>query len=249
MVPRRRLGRLRPDRAGVGLPEALPAGPVVSPPVPSASAATSTAPNPTRRGGINDTGGPTRNIPSNFRTPGIGPIIVVAVPLGGALFGLGFLCSGGGSAGRSSPPRSTGWSPGWPVASGTRAGPPRRSTSISGPSQMSCPASGPSCSSSPAPPSRPRMVGDTWGRIGSRRSARRSDAYGSRFSASPSSVAGEGAARAPRSWPARQPPPRRAAPRLRPRARAGRGAPCGSRRAGPRGRCGGRRPRSPSLSG
>ena len=80
-----------PTGGGVGLPEALPAGPVVSSPVPSASAATDTAPKPTRRVGIDEPGGPTGGIPASFRTPGIGPIIVVAVPLGGALFGLGFL--------------------------------------------------------------------------------------------------------------------------------------------------------------
>ncbi len=80
-----------PTGGGVGLPEDLPAGPVVSTPVPSASAATGAVPNPTRRGDINDRAGPTRTIPPTFRTPGIGPIIVVAVPLGGALLGLGFL--------------------------------------------------------------------------------------------------------------------------------------------------------------
>lgn len=80
-----------PTGGGVGLPEALPAGPVVSAPVPSASAGSSAAPSPTRRAGVDEPGGPASGGSSTFRTPGIGPIIVVAVPMGGAMLGLGFV--------------------------------------------------------------------------------------------------------------------------------------------------------------
>jgi transglutaminase-like putative cysteine protease len=80
-----------PTGGGVGLPGALPAGPVVSAPVPSASAVSSAAPGPTRRAGVDEPGGPASGGSSTFRTPGIGPIIVVAVPLGGAMLGLGFV--------------------------------------------------------------------------------------------------------------------------------------------------------------
>jgi transglutaminase-like putative cysteine protease len=80
-----------PTGGGVGLPEALPVGPVVSAPVPSASAASSAAPSPTRRSGVDEPGGPASGGSSTFRTPGIGPIIVVVIPLGGALLGLGFV--------------------------------------------------------------------------------------------------------------------------------------------------------------
>lgn len=80
-----------PTGGGVGLPETLPAGPVVTAPVASASAPSSAAPSPTRRGGVNEPGGPAGGGSSTFRTPGIGPIIVVVIPLGGALLALAFV--------------------------------------------------------------------------------------------------------------------------------------------------------------
>jgi transglutaminase-like putative cysteine protease len=81
-----------PTGGGVGLPVALPAGPAVATVAPSASAGSSGSPGATRRAGVDEPGGPTGGgSTSGFRTPGIGPIIVVVIPLSGALLGLAFV--------------------------------------------------------------------------------------------------------------------------------------------------------------
>ncbi len=81
-----------PTGGGVGQPQALPAGPAVAPASPSPSAGANGSPNPSRRGGIDEPPGPTGGGSANgFRTPGIGPIIVIVLPVSIALFGLGFV--------------------------------------------------------------------------------------------------------------------------------------------------------------
>jgi transglutaminase-like putative cysteine protease len=81
-----------PTGGGVGLPVALPAGPAVATPGPSASAGATGDPRPSRRAGVDDPGGPTGGgSTTGFRTPGIVPIIVVVVPLAAALLGLVFV--------------------------------------------------------------------------------------------------------------------------------------------------------------
>ncbi len=81
-----------PTGGGVGLPVPLPAGPAVATVAPSASAGSSGSPGATRRAGVDEPGGPTGGgSTSGFRTPGIGPIIVVVIPLSGALLGLAFV--------------------------------------------------------------------------------------------------------------------------------------------------------------
>jgi transglutaminase-like putative cysteine protease len=81
-----------PTGGGVGLPVALPAGPAVATVAPSASAGSSGSPGATRRAGVDEPGGPTGGgSTSGFRTPGIGPIIVVVIPLSVALLGLAFV--------------------------------------------------------------------------------------------------------------------------------------------------------------
>jgi transglutaminase-like putative cysteine protease len=81
-----------PTGGGVGLPVALPAGPAVSPAAPSASAGANGSPGAGRRAGVDEPGGPTGGgSTAGFRTPGIGPIIVVVIPLSAALLGLAFV--------------------------------------------------------------------------------------------------------------------------------------------------------------
>ena len=81
-----------PTGGGVGLPVPLPAGPAVATVAPSASAGSSGSAGATRRAGVDEPGGPTGGgSTSGFRTPGIGPIIVVVIPLSVALFGLAFV--------------------------------------------------------------------------------------------------------------------------------------------------------------
>jgi len=81
-----------PTGGGVGLPLVLPAGPVVANPAPSASAGASEGPGASRRAGVDEPGGTTSaGSSTGFRTPGIGPIIVVLIPLSAALLGLAFV--------------------------------------------------------------------------------------------------------------------------------------------------------------
>jgi transglutaminase-like putative cysteine protease len=81
-----------PTGGGVGLPVALPAGPAVATPAPSASAFADGSPRANGRAGVDERGGPAGGgSTTGSRTPGIGPIIVVVVPLSAALFGLIFV--------------------------------------------------------------------------------------------------------------------------------------------------------------
>jgi Transglutaminase-like superfamily len=81
-----------PTGGGVGLPLVLPAGPAVANPVPSASAGGSGGPGASRRVGIDEPGGAAgAGSSGSFRTPGIGPIIVVVIPFSAALLGLVFV--------------------------------------------------------------------------------------------------------------------------------------------------------------
>jgi hypothetical protein len=76
----------------VGVPVALPAGPAIATLAPSASAGLSGSPRASRRAGVDEPAGPTGGgSTTSFRTPGIGPIIVVVIPLSGALLGLAFV--------------------------------------------------------------------------------------------------------------------------------------------------------------
>jgi hypothetical protein len=77
-----------PTGGGVGLPVTLPAGPAVAAPVPSASVGANGSPSIGRRPGIDEPGGPAGAGSSTFRTAGIGPIIVVVIPLSAGLLGL-----------------------------------------------------------------------------------------------------------------------------------------------------------------
>ena len=72
---------------GVGQPQALPAGPPVATPTPGPSGATGASPRPTSRSGIDEPAGPTGS-GSTPRTPGIGPIIVLLIPLAIAILAL-----------------------------------------------------------------------------------------------------------------------------------------------------------------
>ena len=81
-----------PTGGGVGLPVALPAGPAVATPAPSASTAANGSPRASRRAGVDEPGGSTGGgSTTGFRTPGIGPIVVVVIPLSAALLGLAFV--------------------------------------------------------------------------------------------------------------------------------------------------------------
>ena len=80
-----------PTGGGVGIPTALPAGPAVTVPVPSPSTGPNGSPGASRRGGINEPPGANGGSSTPFRTPGIGPIIVVVIPLGFGLLALAFV--------------------------------------------------------------------------------------------------------------------------------------------------------------
>jgi transglutaminase-like putative cysteine protease len=69
-----------PTGGGVGQPQLLPAGPPVPTATPAASGAAGGTPRPSRRNGVDEPAGPTGGGSSSFRTPGIGPIIVVLIP-------------------------------------------------------------------------------------------------------------------------------------------------------------------------
>jgi transglutaminase-like putative cysteine protease len=81
-----------PTGGGVGLPVALPAGPAVPTGSPGASAGAGGSPRASHRAGVDEPGGPTgAGSTSGFRTPGIGPIIVVVTPLFVVLLGLAYV--------------------------------------------------------------------------------------------------------------------------------------------------------------
>jgi transglutaminase-like putative cysteine protease len=77
--------------AAVGEPQAIDDGPVVASPTPGPSGAAGSTPRPTGRDDINEPNGPTGGSTTPPRTPGIGPIIVIILPLGVALAIAGFL--------------------------------------------------------------------------------------------------------------------------------------------------------------
>ncbi len=77
--------------AAVGEPQAIPAGPPVATATPAASGAAGGSPLPSGRNGIDEPAGPGEGGSTPVRTPGIGPIIVVVLPLGGVLLVLGVL--------------------------------------------------------------------------------------------------------------------------------------------------------------
>ncbi len=74
-----------------GEPSQLPAGPEIPTPTPGPSAAPGTTPRPTGRDGIDEPSGPTGGSTTPPRTPGIGPIIVVILPLSAVLLVAGVL--------------------------------------------------------------------------------------------------------------------------------------------------------------
>ncbi len=71
--------------AKVGQPQQIAAGPVIATPSPGASGAAGTPPLPTRRLGRDEPTGATGGSTAPPRTPGIGPIIVVLIPVAGVL--------------------------------------------------------------------------------------------------------------------------------------------------------------------
>jgi len=81
-----------PTGGGVGQPLVLPPGPAVPTASPSASAGASGSPGASHRAGIDDPAGRAGGgSGSGFRTPGIGPAIVVVLPVSLALIGFGFV--------------------------------------------------------------------------------------------------------------------------------------------------------------
>ena len=81
-----------PTGGGVGIPVALPAGPPVAIPFPSASAGATEGADPIRRNGVDDPAGAAGGGSAAGKgTTGLGPAIVVIVPVTAALLGLGFV--------------------------------------------------------------------------------------------------------------------------------------------------------------
>jgi len=80
-----------PTGGGVGQPLVLPIGPAVATAAPSASAGANGSPSASHRAGVDEPAGPAGGGTSGFRTPGIGPIIVVVLPVSVALIGFGFV--------------------------------------------------------------------------------------------------------------------------------------------------------------
>jgi transglutaminase-like putative cysteine protease len=80
-----------PTGGGVGQPLVLPTGPAVATAAPSASAGANGSPTASRRAGVDEPAGPTGGGTTGFRTPGIGPIIVIVLPVSVALIGFGFV--------------------------------------------------------------------------------------------------------------------------------------------------------------
>jgi transglutaminase-like putative cysteine protease len=77
--------------ASVGAPQAIDEGPPVATPTPAASGAAGASPRPTRRDGIDEPDGPAGGGSTPPRTPGIGPIIVIILPLSAVLLVAGVL--------------------------------------------------------------------------------------------------------------------------------------------------------------
>ncbi len=71
--------------ASVGVPQAIEEGPAVPTPTPGASGAAGATPRPSGRDGINEPDGPTGGSTTPPRTPGIGPVIVILLPLAAVL--------------------------------------------------------------------------------------------------------------------------------------------------------------------
>ena len=67
--------------AGVGQPQAIDAGPPIPTATPGPSGAPGATPRPTRGAGIDEPGGPAGGGSTPPRTPGIGPIIVLVIPM------------------------------------------------------------------------------------------------------------------------------------------------------------------------
>lgn len=81
-----------PTGGGVGIPVALPAGPAIATAAPAASAGANGTARASRRPGVDEPGGPAGGgSTTSFRTPGIGPVIVLVIPLAASLLGLGFI--------------------------------------------------------------------------------------------------------------------------------------------------------------
>jgi transglutaminase-like putative cysteine protease len=74
--------------ARVGQPQQIATGPEVATPTPGASGAAGGTPRPTRRLGPDEPTGATGSSTTPPRTPGIGPVIVVLIPLAGILLAL-----------------------------------------------------------------------------------------------------------------------------------------------------------------
>jgi len=77
--------------ASVGAPQAIDEGPPVATPTPAASGAAGASPRPTDRDGIDEPDGPAGGGSVPPRTPGIGPIIVIILPLLAVLLVAGIL--------------------------------------------------------------------------------------------------------------------------------------------------------------
>ena len=81
-----------PTGGGVGQPLVLPPGPAVPTASPSASAGANGNPGASRRVGVDELAGPAGGgAGSGFRTPGIGPAIVVVLPVSCALIAFAFV--------------------------------------------------------------------------------------------------------------------------------------------------------------
>ncbi len=77
--------------AAVGAPQAIAAGPVIATPTPGPSGSGKASPGPSGRDPRGEPNGPTGGSTTPPRTPGIGPIIVILIPLAGILLVLGAL--------------------------------------------------------------------------------------------------------------------------------------------------------------
>ncbi len=80
-----------PTGGGVGQPLVLPPGPAVPTASSSASARPDGSSNASRRPGIDEPAGLNGGSGTGARTPGIGPLIVIVIPLAAALIALGFV--------------------------------------------------------------------------------------------------------------------------------------------------------------
>ena len=263
LVPGLRVGRLRPDRRGVGQPQAIDAGPPVADRRrPGRAAPPAPRPRPTdrdarrrarraRRRRQHDAAARRGSGRSSWSSSRRRRSLLVARRRWlrrrlGAPGPAGDRLPDGRRDGR--PPRAT------------RAARRRPSTSTSGACPTRSRRPGRSCSSSARSTvettyGRRRLPPDRLAALGEAQRRLRFALLRLALPAGPPPIAGgrRPAARLPPTArrcgrARRRRPPRRASPR-RPRARAARGARCGSRRAGSSGRCGCRGPRSRSWSG